>query len=61
MPLHIALRQQAVIAQTLRQSGDERGDGELAHEGVTVMSYLLGFAPEGMEASELNVRVINTM
>ena len=39
----------------------KRGDGELAHEGVTVMSYLLGFAPEGMEASELNVRVINTM
>ena len=39
----------------------KRGDGELAHEGVVVMSYLLGFAPTGMDASELDVRVVNTM
>ena len=70
--LETALRSAVAQLDTLRDEEDsdelplwlrflKRRDGELAHEGVVVMSYLLGYAPKGMEASELNVRVVNTM
>ena len=70
--LETALRSAVAQLEALRDEEDsdelplwlrflKRRDGELAHEGVVVMSYLLGYAPEGMEASELSVRVVNTM
>ena len=65
--LETALRSAVAQLEALRDEEDsdelplwlrflKRRDGELAHEGVVVMSYLLGYAPEGMEASELSAK-----